>query len=168
MFLTKFHISSLQNRVIFSERINELMLKASLQKMVFLCQKDSYLKQSTLKVLSCQPSKQKKFKNAFEVEFSEALIFPEGGGQPADHGTVYENTTDSKEIPIVSKIINSYRAGEKAIAISDKPLAENHEYKLILDYERRFDHMQQHTGQHLISAIAEKEPFNLPTTLVMY
>jgi len=133
------------------------MLRASLRRMVFLCQSQPYLKSTNLKALSCVESK--KFKDSFEVEFSEALIFPEGGGQPSDHGVL--KNSEGQE---VAKITNAYRKGEQAISILDKQIDLGQDYSLELDFQRRFDHMQQHTGQHLLSAIAEKAPFNMDTT----
>merc|ERR1712168_180008 len=137
--------------------------------MVFLCQKDSYLKSVNTKVLSCIPST--KFKDQFEVQFQDALIFPEGGGQPSDTGTVklsnknldISNAMGDLKLENV-KITNAYRQGENAISITDKPLTINTECNIEIDFNRRFDHMQQHTGQHLISAIAEKEPYLFNTT----
>lgn len=124
--------------------------------MVFLCQSDSYLKKTTTKLISCTESK--KYANKFECEFEHALIFPEGGGQPSDHGTVYSGTE------IATQIINAYRSGEKAISITENPLKPDVEYEIKLDFNRRFDHMQQHTGQHLISAVADKAPFEWNTS----
>lgn len=147
------------------------MLKSLLQlqvrylNMPFLCQNQPYLTSTTAKILQIKPSESKKFKPHLEVEFDSALIFPEGGGQPSDVGEIL-----SSEGLKIADIINSYRAGEKAISIV-KPIDNqqdklnlNDDYTIKLDFERRFDHMQQHTGQHLISAIAEKEPFNMNTT----
>ena len=124
--------------------------------MVFLCQSDSYLTQTTAKLLSCDESS--KFKGKFECEFETALIFPEGGGQPSDHGTVFLGNN------LKTNIIDAYRSGEKAISITEHPLNPDETYTIKVDFQRRFDHMQQHTGQHLISAIAEKAPFNWETT----
>jgi len=143
------------------------------KKMVFLCQENSYLKSSNLKVISCIQSKNKKFKNNFEVEFDQALIFPDGGGQPSDNGQVLKidesgngngNSGQEKTKVVVSNIINAFRDGERAVSILDKKVEVGEEYEIKLDFERRFDHMQQHTGQHLLSAIAEKELYNLNTT----
>lgn len=74
--------------------------------------------------------------------------------KPNDFGTIDEKP-----------VINVRRNGEKAIhfVISDNPFAIDQEVCMKVDWKRRFDHMQQHSGQHLITAIADKM-FSLPTT----
>lgn len=124
--------------------------------MSFLCQKNSYLKTIESKIISCISSK--KFKDCYDVIFEQSLVFPEGGGQPSDHATI---TQEGKE---VAKVINAYREGPHAISVTDNAIPENSSVTVNLDFQRRFDHMQQHTGQHLISAFLEKSPYNWPTT----
>lgn len=54
------------------------------------------------------------------------------------------------------------RKGDKAIHIINEPLAIGSEVKQTINWERRFDHMQQHSGQHLITALIDQE-FKYPT-----
>jgi Ser-tRNA(Ala) deacylase AlaX len=76
------------------------------------------------------------------AKLSDTVLFPEGGGQPADHGWL-------AEVPVVDV---QRRGGEVvhylAAAAAPGPAS------LRLDWARRFDHMQQHTAQHLLSALA--------------
>ena len=48
--------------------------------MSFKCQKDSYLRQFTTKVVSCQQAKHGDIEG-FEVILEDTILFPEGGGQ---------------------------------------------------------------------------------------
>jgi alanyl-tRNA synthetase len=73
----------------------------------------------------------------------DTVFYPEGGGQPADKGTI-----NGVEVTDVQK-----RGGEVRHYVAS-PLAPG-PAALRLDAARRFDHMQQHTGQHLLSAVAE-------------
>lgn len=85
------------------------------------------------------------------VILEDTLFFPEGGGQPPDSGTVAGvSVIDVQKTP---EGIRHYLAG---------PLPQKEVY-LQLDWERRFDHMQHHTAQHVLSAIAE-DHFGLKTT----
>ncbi len=52
-------------------------------------------------------------------------------------------------------------ADESVVHVLDRPL-EAGEYDCAIDWTRRFDHMQQHTGQHLLSAVLI-EAFGMPT-----
>jgi alanyl-tRNA synthetase len=71
-------------------------------------------------------------------------FYPESGGQPSDRGTL-------AGIPVLDVIDE----GDEVAHI----LAESPAQKAVegaIDGERRFDHMQQHTGQHLLSAAFER------------
>ena len=82
---------------------------------------------------------------------SDTVLFPEGGGQPADHGFL-----DRVEVLDVQKM-----AGEvRHYLVSPVPPGP---VKARLDWSRRFDHMQQHTGQHVLTAVAQ-ERFGWATT----
>ncbi len=81
----------------------------------------------------------------------DTVFYPEGGGQPSDRGTlsgvaVLEVVKREGEI--------RHLLGE---ALSEGPVEAR------LDWTRRFDHMQQHTGQHLLTAVAQ-DRFGWATT----
>ncbi|CAG9761661.1 unnamed protein product [Ceutorhynchus assimilis] len=123
--------------------------------MVFKCQSDSYLKEFVSKVVSCDkvppdPKKPPK-EDQYEVILEDTILFPEGGGQPCDYGFL-------NSIP-VNKVI---RKADKAIHITKEGFSLGQEVKQTIDWKRRFDHMQQHSGQHLITALIDKE-FEFPT-----
>ncbi|XP_054156494.1 alanyl-tRNA editing protein Aarsd1-B-like isoform X2 [Oppia nitens] len=125
--------------------------------MLFKCQSDSYLKEFKTRVKSCKSneSKNKGIKQSgYEVILEDTILFPEGGGQPCDWGTI-----DDK------RVVDVRRDGDTAIhfVLSEEPLEMNSEVYLRVDWSRRFDHMQQHSGQHLITAVAE-QTYGLKTT----
>jgi misacylated tRNA(Ala) deacylase len=78
--------------------------------------------------------------------------FP-GGGQPTDHGTVTPISSPLAE-PIAVKSIQ--RQGLRCVYHSPQPLEPGTRVRQDVDFRRRWDHMQQHTGQHLLSAIMDK------------
>ncbi|RFU65358.1 alanyl-tRNA editing protein [Peribacillus glennii] len=80
----------------------------------------------------------------FLVTLTETAFYPEGGGQPSDSGTIggiavldvfSENDTVFHKLP-------------------GRPEAGVIECEI--DWKRRFDHMQQHSGQHLLSAVCRE------------
>lgn len=84
------------------------------------------------------------------VTLTETAFYPTGGGQPHDIGTLNNvSVTNVEEIN-----------GEIRHFISE----ELHEVEVIgkIDWNRRFDHMQQHAAQHILSA-AFWDHFNIPT-----
>jgi Ser-tRNA(Ala) deacylase AlaX len=72
---------------------------------------------------------------------SDTVCYPEGGGQPSDRGKLGDVAI--VEIERVESVIRHY---------VDRPI-DLGPVDQVLDWERRFDHMQQHTAQHLISSL---------------
>lgn len=98
---------------------------------------DSFLREFDASVLSSTPAADR-----HQVILDRTAFYPTSGGQPFDTGrlgdaTVLDVTEDD--------------AGE-ILHITDRPLPAGPLHGAI-DWPRRFDHMQQHTGQHLLSAI---------------
>lgn len=102
------------------------------------CQRDAYRRTALARVLDVIEHTE-----GVEVRLSETLLYPEGGGQPDDHGTI-------DEAPV-----RALRKGTDGAVWHrlDRP-PRGAEAVVTVDWARRFDHMQQHTAQHLISAIA--------------
>jgi Ser-tRNA(Ala) deacylase AlaX len=73
---------------------------------------------------------------------TDTLFYPEGGGQPSDRGTM-----GGVDVVDVRKFEGTVRH------FVSSPLAPG-PVRQVLDWPRRFDHMQQHTAQHLLTAIA--------------
>ncbi len=81
----------------------------------------------------------------------DTVFYPEGGGQPCDLGTL--NGLAVVDVQKREGEIRHYLAA----AVPEGPAS------LRLDWLRRFDHMQQHTGQHLLTAVAQDQ-FQWETT----
>lgn len=80
----------------------------------------------------------------FRVVLDRSAFYPESGGQPADRGTL-------AGIPVTDVLDE----GEVIAHVLEKR-PEGARVTGRIDWERRFDHMQQHTGQHMLSAAFEK------------
>jgi alanyl-tRNA synthetase len=76
------------------------------------------------------------------VVLADTVLYPEGGGQPADRGRI--GGVGVADVRSVQGVIRHFVEGQ---ALSGRVTVE-------LDWDRRFDHMQQHTGQHLLTAVA--------------
>jgi Ser-tRNA(Ala) deacylase AlaX len=72
----------------------------------------------------------------------DTVLYPEGGGQPADRGLL--GGVPVLDVQAAGGAIRHYLAS----AVAEGPAVVR------LDWDRRFDHMQQHTGQHLLTAVA--------------
>lgn len=73
---------------------------------------------------------------------ADTVLYPEGGGQPADRGLL--NGVAVEDAQQVDGHVRHFLASPVDIGPAD----------VELDWRRRFDHMQQHTAQHLLSAVA--------------
>ncbi|ANS73792.1 hydrolase [Paenibacillus yonginensis] len=78
----------------------------------------------------------------YYVQLEETAFYPEGGGQPSDTGRI--NGIQVLEVQADDKETIWHRV---------ESFLEETEVRCVLDGERRFDHMQQHSGQHLLSAV---------------
>lgn len=109
-------------------------------------QEDSYRRSLRTRVLRCEPAE-----GGFSAVLEDTILFVESGGQPSDRGTV-------AGAPVLA-----LRAGPGGAVIHVLPEAVSGEVEVTLDWERRYDLMQQHTAQHLITATALSK-FGLRTT----
>jgi Ser-tRNA(Ala) deacylase AlaX len=77
----------------------------------------------------------------FHIELDKTAFFPGGGGQPCDKGSIEDS------------IINSvYEKDGIIYHVSNKKPIKIHKSKCKIDWEFRFDGMQQHLGQHILSS----------------
>jgi alanyl-tRNA synthetase len=88
------------------------------------------------------------------VYLDRTAFYPTSGGQPFDTGTL----GGAKVIEVIDE---DSRVLHLLDHVLDAPV-ESQEVEGHIDWPRRFDHMQQHTGQHLLSAVLE-ELFAIPT-----
>ena len=91
-------------------------------------------------VMSCE-----KVKDGYEVHVNRTVIFPSGGGQPRDRGTVAGH-----------EVLAARDDGEAIYYTIDTPLSVGDVVKLETQAEVRLDHSQQHSGEHIVSGLAKK------------
>ena len=88
--------------------------------------------------------------NAWSLILDRTAFYPSSGGQPHDLGKIEE-----------ANVLDVRDEGDEIIHVVDRKPADP-EVKACINWPRRFDHMQQHTGQHLLSAVFQ-ERFGRPT-----
>ncbi len=83
----------------------------------------------------------------WEVTLDRTAFYPTSGGQPFDTGTLGE-----------AQVVDVYEREDGTVGhIVERELEKNSRVRGLINWTRRFDHMQQHTGQHLLSAAFERE-----------
>ena len=98
---------------------------------------DVYIKEFIAKVLECRECKK-----GYEIVLDQTAFYPEGGGQPCDLGTL-----DTVEVLDVQE-----KAGE-IIHYTKEAIEPGKEVTGKIDWDRRFDLMQQHSGEHIVSGL---------------
>ena len=98
---------------------------------------DAYLRTFEATVLSCEPAKK-----SWLVTLDRTAFYPEGGGQPADHGTLGG-----------AKVTDVHEKDGIVLHTCDAPLEVGSRVCGEIDWARRFDHMQQHSGEHIVSGM---------------
>lgn len=90
--------------------------------------------------------------SGYGIELNQSCLFPEGGGQPADFGWL-----TSKALGRRIAVTNVQRLNGAILHYVEEQLPVDEEVEIEVDWERREDHMQQHTSQHLLSAIFRRD-----------
>lgn len=103
-----------------------------------LYEADPYLRQFSARVEACTPCKK-----GFEVLLTETAFYPEGGGQPWDTGTLGG-----------VRVLEVHEREGRVVHTCDGPLTPGETVEGIIDWDRRFDLMQNHSGEHIVSGIA--------------
>ena len=81
-------------------------------------------------------------KGGFVVVLDRTAFYPEGGGQPADHGTLGE-----------ARVLDVHEKDGVVTHLCDRELPVGAAVSGRIDWARRFDHMQQHSGEHIVSGM---------------
>ena len=115
---------------------------------------DAFQDNFTAHVLSCKPLADPlagQDASCWGVLLDQTHLYPTSGGQPHDLGKLGEaNVLDVRDLE-----------NDDILHVVDRPVPLGR-IDGCIDWPRRFDHMQQHTGQHLLSAVFQ-ERFGLPT-----
>ena len=97
----------------------------------------AYIKEFEGTVLSCR-----KGKKAYEAVLDQTAFYPEGGGQPTDTGILGG-----------IRVLEVHEKNGEVIHYLEQPLTVGQTVKGVIDWENRFIHMQEHSGEHLVSGL---------------
>lgn len=126
-----------------------------------LYQIDTYLKEWNARILAAKPSAD----GDCLIQLDQTAFFPEGGGQGADHGVIQVSSQGSQDVAF--SVVDAQEDGDliwHTVCLPDPAdgsseptgelctiLSEGCKVHCILDWDRRFEHMQRHCGEHLLS-----------------
>ena len=98
---------------------------------------DPFQKGFATTVVSCDA-----VKGGYAVVLAETAFYPEGGGQPYDTGVLGE-----------ANVLEVHEKSGVITHLCDKPFEVGESVSGKIDWARRFDHMQQHSGEHICSGL---------------
>lgn len=126
-----------------------------------LYQIDTYLKEWDARILAAKPAAD----GDCLIQLDQTAFFPEGGGQGADHGVIQVSSQGSQDVAF--SVVDAQEDGDliwHTVCLLDPAdgssepigelctiLSEGCKVHCILDWDRRFEHMQRHCGEHLLS-----------------
>ena len=99
---------------------------------------DPYLTHFTACVQSCVQSRK-----GWDVILDQTAFYPEGGGQPYDLGTLGGTS-----------VLEVHEREGHVVHTCDRPLEPGSQVEGDIDWPRRFDLMQHHSGEHIVSGLA--------------
>ena len=109
-----------------------------------LYEQDAFLVKFEANVLSCV-----KGKKGFDVILDRTAFYPEGGGQPYDTGRLELPGGRDKV-----KVLEVHNREGEIVHTCNHPLEAGTAVTGVIDWDRRFDLMQQHSGEHIVSGLA--------------
>ena len=98
---------------------------------------DCHMDRFSARVLQCTETEK-----GFGVILDQTAFYPEGGGQAADTGSLGN-----------VRVLDVREQAEAIVHLCDGPLAVGDTVEGQIDYAARFDRMQQHTGEHIVSGL---------------
>ena len=101
---------------------------------------DCHLSRFRARVTDCEKSEK-----GYEISLDATAFYPEGGGQACDLGTLND-----------VRVLHVQERGTQIVHLCEAPLEIGSAVEGIIDYDRRFDLMQQHTGEHIVSGIINR------------
>ena len=99
-----------------------------------------HIREFTARVCACNATD-----GGFSVVLDATAFYPEGGGQACDLGRLGN-----------ARVLDVQEQGEEIVHLCDGALEVGSTVTGVLDWERRFDLMQQHTGEHILSGLIYK------------
>ena len=109
-----------------------------------LYEQDPFLVKFEATVVSCV-----KGKKGFDIILDRTAFYPEGGGQPYDTGRLEPAGGEGKV-----KVLEVHSRDGEIVHTCNHPLEPGTEVTGVIDWDRRFDLMQQHSGEHIVSGLA--------------
>ena len=91
-------------------------------------------------------------RQVWQIALDQTAFYPTSGGQPHDTGSLIATSRSGTQLDVPVSNVEEDDDGE-VWHTTQKPLQQGTAVRGAVDARRRRDHMQQHSGQHLLSAV---------------
>ncbi len=118
--------------------------------MIKLYETNSFIKECTARVISCEEKN-----NLVYIKLDESIFFPEEGGQYADTGLLEYVDANGENNSV--KLLDGQIVDGAIIYQTDHKIDINTEVLCKLDWAKRFDRMQNHSGEHILSGLINRK-----------
>lgn len=106
---------------------------------------DPYLKEFDAIVTGCVRKE-----DQYLVTLDRSAFFPEGGGQSGDRGILVRQNQETV------RVLDTRESGEEIAVICPESFSLGEKVRGILDWTWRFDRMQNHSGEHIVSGLVHE------------
>lgn len=117
---------------------------------------DSFLSSFQARVTDVREVSHTAGQSLWQLALDRTAFYPSSGGQPFDTGSLVAVSRSGTTIEVPILEVQEEQSGE-VWHFTEKPLAAGTEVEAAIDWTRRLEHMQQHSGQHLLSAVFAAE-----------
>ncbi len=123
--------------------------------------RDSFVRAFTANVTDIREASRADGLSIWQIALDRTAFYPASGGQPHDIGTIRATSRNGSVLEVPIESVEEDESGQ-LWHFTRKPLQAGTAVEGEIDWPRRLDHMQQHSGQHLLSAVFARE-LNAPT-----
>jgi alanyl-tRNA synthetase len=117
---------------------------------------DSFLQTFTAQVVDIREASRAEGVSIWQIALDRTAFYPTSGGQPSDTGILSATSRNGAVLEVPIESVEEDESGQ-VWHFTRKPLAAGTAVQGAIDWPRRLDHIQQHSGQHLLSAVFARE-----------
>ena len=127
------------------------MTKIDFQQLYY---QDPYLRELEVTVTACEPAASADGTEQYNLCFNKTVFYPEGGGQPGDRGRIYR--TDFRDKVLAEITDTRYDSRNRIVHQATAALPVGSTVRTVIDWDRRYELMQQHSAEHLVSGLIKQ------------
>jgi alanyl-tRNA synthetase len=118
---------------------------------------DSFLRSFPAQVVDIREASRMGGVSIWQLALDRTAFYPTSGGQPCDTGILTATSRNGAILEVPIESVEEEEESRRVWHLTSKPLQAGTAVQGAIDWPRRLDHIQQHSGQHLLSAVFLRE-----------